>query len=202
MHVSPRKIQSAPTSVVQSFDQHQWKQFPEVPQLEESLEAKKTTPQRHVHFSLTPPQVITKEVVTVTWMSRDDLKHSLVRARQDANSLRENNPEYLQDFFHLFQECSRASKGQELWAAQSIQNILRHAKSPLLNRGLETHKVLSKYRRYHVTSVLAFQKNKSGSEIRRSSMNTSRTSRSFARIVGQMDAIHVYHLLEQELGTS
>jgi hypothetical protein len=194
MHVSPLKLQSSPTWVVQ------WKQFPALPQLEESPKTKNTTPQKHVPFSLTPPQVITKEV-TETWMSRGELKCCLLRARRDANSLREKNPEYLQDFFHLFQECSRASKVQELGAAQSIQKMLRHAKSPLVSRGLERHKVLSQYRRFHVLSVLAVQKNKSGSDIRRSSMNTSRTSRSFARIVGQMDAMHVSHLLEQELGT-
>jgi hypothetical protein len=86
-----------------------------------------------------------------------------------------------------------------LWAAQSVQKILRHAKSPLENRGVETHKVLSQYRRFHVTSVLAIQKNNSGSDIRRSSMKTSRTSRSFATIVGKMDAMHLSHLLEIEL---
>jgi hypothetical protein len=164
-----------------------------------------------VRFSTKPSQEIASELseheVAPLWLSLEEYNQIQRQAERETMHLRKESPEYCDAFLTLFQDSLKRYDFEQLWATKSVQTIL-HFETPNHQRGLERHlhSVVSRYRVFHVQSLLRVQeKYKSTSSesrqqkiLRSKSLHTSQASGAIARIFGDRDAIYAANAIREE----
>jgi hypothetical protein len=190
----------------------QWKGFPDspsfVPTVFESKHAKRVRFSPSKSNDIIAPSDLSEEEVKGMWLSRQELKEFKKSARLNVIGFRIENGLYLKDFPVLFQACSSKESNhiQSLLRTESAQRYLETIASSSI-RGLEgfSHPIVRQHRTSHVQKLLVVQaKATACAELRETvcrvvSMNSSRASRVFGRLLGHGDAIEVARIILEEL---
>jgi hypothetical protein len=145
----------------------------------------------------------TLETITPLWWSRDEIRQMVRRNQQALDKLKDDNQSYIQSIVGLFQQCAAKSNAQDLVDANH-KFLLNPPREDI--RGLERrmHKMLSRYRAFHVRGLLKIQRDVIEKDLRESSLRslstkTSRVSRVMAQMLAFGDAIQVASMIRQEL---
>jgi hypothetical protein len=167
---------------------------------------------QRVRFSIKPSQEIASELseheVARLWLSPEEHNEIKLQAELETMHIRKQSPEYCDAILALFQDSLKQYDFEQLWVTKNVQTIL-HFEIPNHQRGLERHlhSKVSRYRVFHVQSLLAVQeKFKSTSSesrqqkiLRSKSLHTSQASGAIARIFGNRDAIHAANAIREEI---
>jgi hypothetical protein len=134
------------------------------------------------------------------WWTRSEIETFHKAAKVKARSFLRRSDTFKKTFQAVFQECSRDRTGRNLLESESVQRLLSSATTL---RGLESRTIgiIREYRNFHARSVLevATTNQNVDAALRSRSLQTSRPSKTLARILAKQDSIAIAHMIRKEL---
>jgi hypothetical protein len=134
------------------------------------------------------------------WWTRSEIEMFHKAAKVKARSFLRRSDSFKKTFQTVFQECSRDRTGRNLLESESVQRLLSSATTL---RGLESRTIgiIREYRNFHARSVLevATTNQNVDAALRSRSLQTSRPSKTLARILAKQDSIAIAHMIRKEL---